>query len=230
MTHDTPPPTSGDEPRDWDAAYVLGSLTPEERLEYEGYLRDRPDARAEMAEIAGLPALLRSLSVQEALELLDDEATTPVPSSTVQSIAGRIASRRRRRRVGLVLVAAVSAVLLIAGGFTVGALRPDPSAPLAAMTPAAGSPVEADIGLTAKDWGTRVDWHCSYGTDWATDSGSYDLVVIDDAGTRTTVATWKAIGGTASDLSAATDIAAGSIRAVSITPAGSDVALATRHY
>lgn len=98
------------------------------------------------------------------------------------------------------------------------------------MTPAAGSSVSADIALASTSWGSRLDWECSYAKAWAGGSGSYDLVVTDDDGAQTVVASWQAVGGKATGLSAATAIPASSIRSVSITVTGSTVPLATRRF
>jgi hypothetical protein len=55
--------------RDWDAAYVLGSLSSTERLEYEEHLAQCPRCSAAVAELAGLPGLLASLTPDEAFAL-----------------------------------------------------------------------------------------------------------------------------------------------------------------
>ena len=36
---------------EWDVAYILGALTPEERLEFECYLASHPDRAAELTEL-----------------------------------------------------------------------------------------------------------------------------------------------------------------------------------
>lgn len=230
-----PDSVPGDHPRRWDAAYVLGALTPAESLEYEAYLDEHPAARDDVADLARLPGLLRSISVDEAVALLDDEPTRDVAAGTctVQALAARVSARRRRRRVGASLVAAAAVVALVVGGYTLGGLTAGASGssqPSAAMTPAAGSQVTADIALASTKWGSRLDWECSYATAWKGGSGSYDLLVTDDSGAQTVVASWQAIGGKATGLTAATAIPAASIRAVSITVTGSTVPLATRHF
>ncbi|MGV0798210.1 zf-HC2 domain-containing protein, partial [Mycolicibacterium elephantis] len=42
----------------WDAAYVLGSLSGDERREYEAHLQTCAQCRAAVAELSGIPALL----------------------------------------------------------------------------------------------------------------------------------------------------------------------------
>ena len=44
--------------RRWDAAYVLGALSPSERLEYEDHLAYCSSCRTAIVELAGLPGLL----------------------------------------------------------------------------------------------------------------------------------------------------------------------------
>ncbi|GAA4675920.1 anti-sigma factor family protein [Frondihabitans cladoniiphilus] len=266
MTHDHESGSPEDDLRLWDAAYVLGSLTPAERLRYEEYLEEHPAARADVADLSGLPGLLGTLSTEEALELLDgaepaggvgaasgagvgaaafgagaasaaaSSSSAPASRGNVASLAAAVNARRRRRRLGGVLVAAASAVVLILGGFGLGGFvagsgsGSDSRIALAAMTPTAGSSLTADVGLESKAWGTKVEWRCSYKEAWTEGSGSYDLVVTSDTGEKTVVATWEAIGGKATDLSAATAIPASSIREVSITVSGSTAALASRHF
>ncbi|WP_425955706.1 anti-sigma factor family protein [Xylanimonas sp. McL0601] len=50
---------------DWDGAYVLGSLSPTERREFEAHLATCDACRRAVAELAGLPGLLSTLSLEE---------------------------------------------------------------------------------------------------------------------------------------------------------------------
>ena len=54
---------------DWDAAYVLGSLSAADRQEYEGHLAQCPSCREAVAELAGMPGLLAQVPAGEALAL-----------------------------------------------------------------------------------------------------------------------------------------------------------------
>ncbi len=45
----------------WDAAYVLGSLSPTERREFESHMGTCKPCRQAVAEISGMPALLSRL-------------------------------------------------------------------------------------------------------------------------------------------------------------------------
>jgi anti-sigma factor RsiW len=55
--------------REWDAAYVLGSLDPADRRAFEDHLRTCAACRAAVAELAGMPGLLRMVPAQEATTL-----------------------------------------------------------------------------------------------------------------------------------------------------------------
>ena len=49
----------------WDAAYVLGSLSSNERREYEAHLDVCDSCRAAVADLSGMPALLALLDRDE---------------------------------------------------------------------------------------------------------------------------------------------------------------------
>ena len=60
----------------WDAAYVLGALSPAERREFEEHLASCPACQAAVSELAALPGLLAQISPADAamLSLADDGA------------------------------------------------------------------------------------------------------------------------------------------------------------
>jgi hypothetical protein len=132
------PHRSDDPYRDWDAAYVVGMLTPDERRAFERHLTTCPACTAAVAELAGLPGILGKLSTEEAVALLDEPALpTPAEPDLVQHLARSVRRRRartRRRTIGL--VAGVGAVLAVAGlfaGFGLGSVGL-PTTPLALDT------------------------------------------------------------------------------------------------
>jgi anti-sigma factor RsiW len=59
-----------DDIAEWDAAYVLGALTPEDRNTYEAFLAANQDRTAALDELAGLLCRLNVLSRDEALLLI----------------------------------------------------------------------------------------------------------------------------------------------------------------
>ena len=69
----------GDDPyATWDAAYVLGSLSGNERREFEAHLATCPRCSAAVAELSGIPALLAQLTADE-VEALDEPTAESPP-------------------------------------------------------------------------------------------------------------------------------------------------------
>jgi hypothetical protein len=86
--------------------------------------------------------------------------------------------------------------------------------------PAGRGGITAELGVTEKQWGTRLDWNCEYTKDWSRNVGSYDLVVTTVDGKHTTVGSWRPAGDEASGLAAATVIPTAQIaRSTSASPA-----------
>ena len=123
----------GDDPyRDWDAAYVLGSLGPVDRRAFEDHLRTCAECRAAVAELAGLPGLLRMVPPDEAAASGGAAGDDEVVELT--SLAR--AARRDRRRRSALLAGAAAALVLLAG--VAGALLGRPAAaPVAAPSTSA---------------------------------------------------------------------------------------------
>ena len=67
----------GDRYLTWDAAYVLGSLSSNERREYEAHLETCPRCRAAVAELSGMPALLAKLDLEDVRALDEEPSETP---------------------------------------------------------------------------------------------------------------------------------------------------------
>jgi hypothetical protein len=221
--------------RDWDAAYVLGSLSPEDRRAFEEHLRTCDSCRAAVTELAGLPGLLRMVPADEAAAL----GSTPDAEVVELATLARAAHHsRRRRRTALVGVAA--ALLLLGGvagvllGRPLGTGTPEASPSASAqvtalrLEPVGAVDVTADLTLQEKAWGTRIDWECRYpGASWPAGTGpTYELVLVDSQGESTVVATWLGRDVGARNLGASSSIATDTIRRVEIRVAGSDAALA----
>jgi hypothetical protein len=215
---------------EWDAAYVLGALSLEERRAYETYLADNPEKAAEVSEFAAMPGLLDALSPEEALALTDLAA--PQPGNNVASLAQAAAKRQRRSRRSMLAVAvAAAAALAIVGGVVGATVFPRTSVQTVAMEPMAPGMREgltAQLAVTEKKWGTELNWACEYTKDWSRDVASYDIVVTTNDGTQTTVGSWKPAGDEATGLSAATSIPTSQIRSVDIRVSGTDQPLAVR--
>ena len=170
---------SPDEFRDWDAAYVLGALSAEDRREYEQHLTNCPACTSAVAELAGMPGLLRKLQAEDA------EALMTVPDDghlrgqqhepgLVHRLATTANKRRRRvRAAALALMAGVAATLAFGGIFIGASLPPSahvarppatsaPTGTAVMMTPVQPGTMTAILMVSSKAWGTRFDWTCDY--------------------------------------------------------------------
>ncbi|AJW77951.1 anti-sigma factor family protein [Clavibacter michiganensis] len=154
-----------DDIHEWDAAYVLGSLSATDRALFEAHLEGCDACMRSLAELSGLPGVLRMLPVEEAIALMDEPEAPAVPQPAPEprdrpapAAAHRVPRRRRRtpsvpgrprlsRRAGAWILAAAAVVLLVGGAGLGSALRADVSAPVADPSPAASSPA-ADEDLS----------------------------------------------------------------------------------
>src|SRR5882672_12241276 len=71
--------SGSDEYTQWDAAYVLGSLTDADRGEYEAHLRGCPSCRQSVDELSGMPAILGQLTPDEVAAIDDGGPDAPPP-------------------------------------------------------------------------------------------------------------------------------------------------------
>jgi hypothetical protein len=218
----------------WDAAYILGALSPEERVEYERFLSAEPAQIVTLTELTEISNILNVLSPEEAFALIDEGVGTPVidhdAPSSMPSL-GVVADKRRRRSQParlLTLFASAAAFLVIGGiiGYTVVPHESAPGASLQAMAPGQRAGITAALALSAEEWGTRLDWGCQYTKDWATGVASYDLIVTTKDGRESAVASWSPAGGQTSGLAASTAIPASQIRTVEIRVTGTATPLA----
>jgi hypothetical protein len=224
-----------DDLAEWDAAYVLGALSLEDRRAYESYLAANPARAAELTELAGMPGILNALSREEAVALTDLAGAAPAEDQpdNITSLAHAAAKRQRRtRRTMLAAAVASAAALLIAGGVvgsTVFSRSAPPSVETVAMQPMQPTPrggLTAQLAVTEKKWGTELNWACEYTKDWSRNVKSYDIVVTTHDGTQYVVGSWKPAGDEAAGLSAAMSIPKSQIRAVDIRVTGDNEPLA----
>jgi hypothetical protein len=189
----------------WDAAYVLGSLSRNERHEFEAHLATCPRCSAAVAELSGIPALLAQLTPAE-VEALDDPAAEapPMRPEVLDTLLQKVAWRRRRtRRLSVITLAAAAAVLAVA--LVVGILpgirgqgNDQPMASSVTMSKVAATPINAAVTLTGFGWGTRIDMVCTYG-DYASrgqaTTQNLSMVLVGHNGTQSQVATWVGVNG-----------------------------------
>jgi hypothetical protein len=214
---------STDEFSHYDAAYVLGALSPADRCEFEDHLKICAACANSVSDLAGLPGLMSKVS----LDQLTEEAE-PLPETLLPSLARAVRSERRKRRLAVGAAAAAAACVLTVG--TVGITRAEspvrpPVASSAAsasstanlvMTAVAPSPVTASARLVAMAWGTAIDLTCNYRTNGSYPATPYSMVVIDRSGAVQQVATWNAVPNRELTVTGATSQARTDITAVEI--------------
>jgi hypothetical protein len=82
-----PAPDHGDKYTQWDAAYVLGSLTESDRREFDAHLAQCPACREAVDELSGVPALLSLLDLHEISD--DDDLVAVRPPAPQPGLVGR---------------------------------------------------------------------------------------------------------------------------------------------
>ncbi len=223
-----------DDLAEWDAAYVLGALSLEDRRTYENYLAANPARATELTDLAGMPGILNALSREEAVALTNLAGAPPSEArpDNVASLAQAAAKRQQRtRRTWLAAAVASAAALLIAGAVVGATLFPQSAPPaqtvaMQAMQPTPRGGLTAELAVSEKKWGTELNWACQYTKDWSRNVKSYDIVVTTHDGVQQAVGSWKPAGDEATGLSAATSIPTSQIRTVDIRVTGSDEPLA----
>jgi hypothetical protein len=211
-----------------DGAYVLGSLSPAERLEFERHLPGCKDCTRAVRELAGLPGLLGRIDP----EMIDTGAEDPVPATLLPAVFEEV--RRARRRRTFVVAAAAAAAAVVIGLAPVGLSRltadkgsadvtaqPTQTAPAElTMQPVGDVPVRASVALDPVTWGTRLDLTCTYDPSMVDYElppvVTYVLYVRTRDGHSEQVGTWKSFGGKTFELSAATAARRANIASVQV--------------
>ncbi|WP_028645508.1 anti-sigma factor family protein [Nocardioides sp. URHA0020] len=207
-----------------DAAYVLGALSPPDRLAFERHLATCAACAESVRRLAGLPGLLGRLPLDEVESAPEPE---PVPGTLLPGLLEGVRRAQRRRHWTVGLAAAAAVVEIGAAGATVVAVttedEPPPTATAQTMTPLDQDRVDASVALTSVAWGTRVDLTCSYdepsGAYGDAAGPTYSLVVRTRDGAIEQVATWKALPGRTMHLTGATAVDADQIASVEVRTA-----------
>ncbi|SDY35789.1 Putative zinc-finger [Amycolatopsis xylanica] len=168
----------------FDAAYVLGALSPEDRQAFEQHLRTCDDCARSVRELAGLPGLLSQIMTPELTE------SEPPPPELLPSVLKKTKRSRRRRlfvTAGALVTAAAACVALVV-------VLTEPSeapVPGVAMTALGAFPVQANVVVTDQAWGMELEMTCSYRGGRA--NGDYVLVAVQRDGKTAELATWQAV-------------------------------------
>jgi hypothetical protein len=202
-----------------DGAYVLGSLSPAERADYQAHLATCDECTRAVQELAGLPGLLGRVSA----EVLESPQDVPLPDTLLPSLL-REARQSQRRRTRVAFAAAAAAAVVVAGGSlgiglavggdgdTGNSADPAPTETTApagqAMEVIGPDVMSASLALTGVSWGTKLDLTCSYPpppTGWSEEKEwTYAMFVLTRDGKAEQVATWRGLPGKSMRLAAAT--------------------------
>jgi hypothetical protein len=200
----------------WDAAYVLGALSPAERREFEEHLAGCPSCQAAVSDLAALPGLLAQLSPDDAAMLsLADEivaGSTEAPAlsgvetdvieqgpppSLLPKMIKKVRTRRRRMVAAVAGIAA--ALLLVIGGVAVGAgllpLRPENPQRVAFSQVVPSAMIALADVIPGKN-GTEIKVECSYAEVNEPRPGAghetYSIFVVDRSGNASEIKEWPA--------------------------------------
>lgn len=150
-------------------AYLLGGLEPADVAAFEQHLDSCAECRAELDELASLPALLDAVPVGHAVSLpgvaagvgvaavgpvqpREDVGGVPVP----RRLLDELALRRRKVRLRWSAAVAAAAAACLAVGVLAGPLLSPPTKPDASYSVQAGDGVQFTVGLVKKTWGTEL--------------------------------------------------------------------------
>ncbi|MBH0778670.1 anti-sigma factor family protein [Nocardia bovistercoris] len=214
----------------WDAPYVLGSLSRDERREYEDHLAGCPDCAGAVSELAGLPGMLSLVDADTALTMIeapDQFAAPDVPP--VPELLPRLAdaAERRRRRtrwtaIGGAVVAAAAAVAIsvpIVSSVTSTSDQVGTDQVVFAersMEPLEPTPVSADVKIVTSEGRTRVVMTCRYAPADYSYTWNFGLTVNSKDGRKFDLDQWPAGPGTILTVDRTVDLPPDQITSVQI--------------
>ncbi|HLN78546.1 MAG TPA: zf-HC2 domain-containing protein [Nocardioidaceae bacterium] len=195
----------------YDAAYVLGALSPAERQAFEDHLESCGSCRRAVSEVAGLPGLLARVDPKELEAGEGGTSPGPVPDTLLPRLLAEVRrSQRRRRTWGIATgAAAAAAVAAVSVGVTVvqGDGHPSEVAgpPARVMKQVDQAQLSASLAMEDVAWGTRLSITCTYADGrYGGELPAYALVVHTRDGAAEQVATWRAVAGKPTTVVAAT--------------------------
>jgi anti-sigma factor RsiW len=211
------------------AAYVIGSLSPAERLEFEKHLGECDQCTRAIRELAGLPGLLGRVEPSVLEQPVTDK---PVPDTLLPTLSRQVRSARRRRTLIAAGVAVAGVAVLVPVLVSqLGAPdrsqpgRPDDSSDSPAlvsepMHPVGDVPLKASVTMESVTWGTRLGLRSTYDR-WAMDrrlppSMDYTLCVRTWDGRTEEVGSWRSVDGMTMEVSGATSATQDDISSVQV--------------
>ena len=211
-----------------DAAYVLGALSPAERLEFERHLATCDACSRSVRSLAGMPGLL---DLADAAVLEHPPIDPPLPATLLPAVTGAVETRHRRRTATIAGLAAAAAAVVALGVPVAlhddappvagpGTSTPSSDVETRTMAPIGESPIRATLGLEPVTWGTRMLLTCTYDTAWVDaalpDEVDYLLFVTTLEGRTEQVGSWRSVDGTTMRVPAATSVVRDDIATVEV--------------
>jgi hypothetical protein len=213
-----------------DAAYVLGALSPSERLDFERHLATCDECSRSVRSLAGMPGLLDRVDPSV---LENPPADPPLPSTLLPALNHAVEARRRRRTTVIAGLAAAAAAVAVLGVPAVldrggdgppsadpGTSSPSPDVETLPMAPLGEVPIKATLGLEQVTWGTRMLLTCTYDASTVDfelpDELDYLLFVTTTHGRTEQVGSWRSVDGTTMRVPAATSVARDDIASVEV--------------
>lgn len=219
----------------WDAAYVLGALSPADRREFEAHLRGCPPCREAVGELSGMPALLSKLDRDEVAAIAPDTAVPEVPQlrpEVLTSLLDTVHRRRRRNRLiawsGSAIAAAVLAIGVFVGISGHVPPAPQPSISALPMMQVGTTALTSTISVSNQRWGTLIDMQCVCLAPLNASHDRLAMVVVGRDGTRTQLATWVAEPGHTATPAGSTSMPVDQIATVQVVSADNGQVLLQR--
>lgn len=185
---------------EWDASYVLGTLSARDRVEFERHLASCARCSSAVLSLRPLPPLLSTLLPSDFG--MPDDTGDPVaypaagpPATLLPRLLTEIRRSRRRRRWIFGGVAAAVAACLMAAVVLLGGSSPSTAAHPVAMQSETGATLTATVDVRAVAWGTRIDLRCRETAGSIYPNTAYVLLVRDKAGVAHQLGTWKLVPG-----------------------------------
>ena len=230
------PTGAGHDYATWDAAYVLGSLSPTDRREFEAHLSVCPSCSQSVGELSGMPALLSKLDRDTVAGMdADGHAAAPEPTpNLLPSLMTEVRRRRRRTRMVTWTTGAAAAVLLSVALFVgLSGHHPTSSPPQAdvaglQMDQVGTTALASTVSLRNQHWGTYIDLNCVCLAPVNAHHDRLAMVVVSRDGTHTQLATWVADPGHTATPAASISTPVDQIAAVQVVSADNGTVLLQR--
>lgn len=174
--------------------YIVGAISAEDRRTVDDHLPGCAGCREELAELAGIPAMLGRIAPAEAERISLADATQQPGSPAgeqVDSLVRKVAAARTGRRRRAMLALAASAAVLAGGAAATVALLPRPAQAEQVTASNRVDGVTALVVYSPVSWGTAMRIRVG-GIPVGTTCRFW---VISDTGARTLAGTWTITAG-----------------------------------